>query len=424
VAESVVEPVPSIGVAIVFDRDIDAVTEADLRALVEDRTVENLTLEFKRQLNLSSDDDKREACKDVSALANTAGGRILYGLEEKQLANGARVAHGLQALSDRGVRDRLSNVLIAGIHPRPRFRIAEISAEDSGGYYLAVEVYPSYGGDLHMVTGYDEGRFYKRTDTGTYPMSEPEVREGYARIAASRVALETSFSKSYMDATSERSSARESVIVVPWYGTPHLVDPRESYGFKAWLRESAIKSSDIVTDLIEGNLKVYGRGFRAISSGGGHFLGVARSGVVHLASDVLPGDVQEMYSGVTLLHRLICVLEMSRYLLEAVGYFGPVRIFHVIRLPKPFELVAFSGVPVCEYGTIPYGTHEHVVYDFDFRQHGGKLNPAMQLLLDQVFNAGGLASCPWFGPDSEPTPELRTLVTRVPRSMIHEFLRL
>src|SRR6266702_803898 len=250
-------------------KNLDAIAEEDLRSLVTLGIAEGITLEFKQQLDLENKEEKREACKDVSALANTAGGRIVYGVVERK-SHGPGVAEALHPLSDSGLRDRLGNVLLSGIHPRPRFRSVEVPAA-AGGFYLVVEVYPSHAGDLHMVTGYDELRFYKRTDRGTYPMIEPEVREGYVRIAVSRMALDANLEKQVEEELRERSEARESIVVVPWYGSPSLVDPRQIGPLARWLRDGPLRDSDVVQHLVEPHLKVYSRGFRAVSAHGAHY---------------------------------------------------------------------------------------------------------------------------------------------------------
>ena len=62
------------------------------RKLLQDllrQTDETTTLDFKREIKLSSDKDKNEFAKDVSAFANTKGGYIVYGKEDP--AEGGRI---------------------------------------------------------------------------------------------------------------------------------------------------------------------------------------------------------------------------------------------------------------------------------------------------------------------------------------------
>lgn len=61
---------------------IEKITEADLQLLVTEGRREDSQLEFKLTLPGSSDDEKREFLKDVSAMANSQGGDIIYGIKE------------------------------------------------------------------------------------------------------------------------------------------------------------------------------------------------------------------------------------------------------------------------------------------------------------------------------------------------------
>jgi predicted HTH transcriptional regulator len=59
-------------------------TKSDLQRLVDDEIPESLTLDYKKSPALAKDSASRdELCKDVSAFANSAGGRIIYGIPEK-----------------------------------------------------------------------------------------------------------------------------------------------------------------------------------------------------------------------------------------------------------------------------------------------------------------------------------------------------
>ena len=53
---------------------------SDFEALVANAVAESATLEFKRSLFGNNDADKREFLADVSALANSAGGDLIFGI--------------------------------------------------------------------------------------------------------------------------------------------------------------------------------------------------------------------------------------------------------------------------------------------------------------------------------------------------------
>ncbi len=203
---------------------LSELNEAHLLDLGASQIPESISLEFKRQLDLSSPKEKAEAAKDVSALANTIGGQILYGVDEVTLADGSTVASSLCPLTDGTLKSRLEDVLLASIHPRPQLRLRDVPV--AGGHVLVVEVYPGLAGDLYMVTGFKEYRFYLRSEQRTAPMTEPEVRERYARIAASRQALERSQQRSIAAEFKRARKREQSVLVIPWFGRRDLVNPR------------------------------------------------------------------------------------------------------------------------------------------------------------------------------------------------------
>ena len=157
-----------------FEVDIDGITEEHLNSLCQNQVEESLTLEFKRELDLSKTKEKAEAAKDVSAMANTAGGRILYGVAEKTLPDGSKVADSICPLTDAAIESRLADVLYSSIHSRPQFRRRRVPVRNATGFVLVLEVDRAYSGDLHMVTGFKEHRFYRRGEQRTVLMTEPE----------------------------------------------------------------------------------------------------------------------------------------------------------------------------------------------------------------------------------------------------------
>lgn len=88
----------------IFDKPLDALTEADIEALRERGVPEGPHLDYKRQLGAKggkSKDWKKELAKDVVAFANAYGGYLVYGVGEKR--GGRRRGGGDR---DRGPTDR------------------------------------------------------------------------------------------------------------------------------------------------------------------------------------------------------------------------------------------------------------------------------------------------------------------------------
>jgi predicted HTH transcriptional regulator len=77
---------------------------------------ETRTLDFKREIRLISDKDKFEFAKDISAFANTEGGNIVYGKEDK--SEGGR-AIGIDPQSYDA--DQMQQIITQRCNPPPIF---------------------------------------------------------------------------------------------------------------------------------------------------------------------------------------------------------------------------------------------------------------------------------------------------------------
>jgi predicted HTH transcriptional regulator len=71
-------------------RRLDQLDYPAIQVLVDRRTTEDLTLEFKRELYASGEKGCDELAKDVAAMANSAGGLILLGVDEDKQGQPAR----------------------------------------------------------------------------------------------------------------------------------------------------------------------------------------------------------------------------------------------------------------------------------------------------------------------------------------------
>jgi hypothetical protein len=150
-------------------------TEANVTSLVTAGAVEDFDLDFKEQLYGNGDSDKRALAGDVAAMANTAGGLIVIGVQEDNHARAA-AAPGLP-LSDDETR-RMTQIL-AMISPLPVFEIRAVpSAADPnhGFYFLAV----ARSSRAPHAVPFNQGlRYPKRNGSTIRYLSEPEVADAY-----------------------------------------------------------------------------------------------------------------------------------------------------------------------------------------------------------------------------------------------------
>jgi hypothetical protein len=148
--------------------------EADLQELCDERRRETQTLDFKGELHLDTDGQKREAERDALGMATGGGGVIVYGIAEVELADGAKAAGRLDAFRDGTLRDRLERVLDARGQPRLPFQLHPQVGLADGGFALVLEVF----GRRRPHQAHD-GRFYARRGMNVRPMTEAEVAEAY-----------------------------------------------------------------------------------------------------------------------------------------------------------------------------------------------------------------------------------------------------
>ncbi len=158
---------------------LDRVSADLLRKLCDDRCPESDTLDFKRELPGGLDKDKHELLKDVCSLANTDGGDLVYGVEEKAGAASALVP--LTGESADAARRRISQILDAGLEPRVQgLRLHHV--EVTGGYVLILRVPASFDGP-HCVRTNNNRRFVMRNGTSATDLTFDQLRAAFDRTA-------------------------------------------------------------------------------------------------------------------------------------------------------------------------------------------------------------------------------------------------
>jgi predicted HTH transcriptional regulator len=147
-----------------------------LMTLVSNQVAEAFDLDFKSELYGSSDRDKRDAATDIAALANTAGGLLILGIEEDDQAR-AHAAPGV-ALSDAEER-RIRQVVGSHVVPMPVMDVLRVDDPDSPGRGLMLIAVPRSPLAPHAVLVNEGLRYPKRNGATTRYLSEPEVANAY-----------------------------------------------------------------------------------------------------------------------------------------------------------------------------------------------------------------------------------------------------
>jgi hypothetical protein len=160
--------------------NFDDITEKDLNELVDIGVPEGLTIEYKRNFYGKSDSDKKEALKDTSSFANSFGGHLIIGIEERK-GIPTRIL-GLQGIDPDAEIQRLESLVRDGIEPRitgVKIRNIPIS---SGGSVIVIRI-PRSWNPPHRVSAKNINRFYVRNSSGVHEVSVEELRALFNRSA-------------------------------------------------------------------------------------------------------------------------------------------------------------------------------------------------------------------------------------------------
>jgi len=154
-------------------------TEIDIQNFIDQKIKENLTLDYKRIEKIKSDD----LSEHVSAFANSAGGLLILGIEEKNELP-ERITWGT---SKEYQKESLESRLFSTIYPKINgLKIISVSktTNPSEGIFL-IDI-PQ--GDNPPYMAWDK-RYYKRLNFQKVPMEGYEVADCFGRRRRSKLSM-------------------------------------------------------------------------------------------------------------------------------------------------------------------------------------------------------------------------------------------
>jgi hypothetical protein len=206
----------------------------EIQQLVDASAAERVDLEFKEVPWDKSDQGKREALKDITALANTRGGLLLLGIAENN--NAAQAIAPLTIELAESERSRINDLIHAGVEPR-LYGVAVEAVLVPGGAVLAVSV-PRSPSRPHRVTTNGSNRFWLRNSTGAYEANVMDLRGLFLQSAEVVERAERYHSDRMRvmregdivpNLSGDRSSIVLHVIPVDAFSGSTTVDPRRAY---------------------------------------------------------------------------------------------------------------------------------------------------------------------------------------------------
>ncbi len=150
-------------------------TESRLQNFITSEIEESLTLEYKAAEALDRNETKKkEITKDVSAMANSAGGIIVYGIREFNQENKRHLPERITPVDRRAFPREWLEQIIQGIRPRIDGIIIHSVNLSSSETDVAFVVEIPQSNTAHQASDH---RYYKRFNFQAVPMEDYEVRD-------------------------------------------------------------------------------------------------------------------------------------------------------------------------------------------------------------------------------------------------------
>ncbi|MCK5018430.1 MAG: ATP-binding protein, partial [Candidatus Peribacteraceae bacterium] len=156
-------------------KPLEDFTLEDMQQLVDDQISEVTSIEYKSALQVITGDEKREFLNDVSSFANTKGGYLIFGIEEK--GSMPTNVKGIKSEDPDAEIRRLDNLIRDKITPRiPGIYIKEIPVS-SGRYCIVLKIQQSWL-KPHMVD-MGSNKFFTRNSKGKHPLNYQEIKVAF-----------------------------------------------------------------------------------------------------------------------------------------------------------------------------------------------------------------------------------------------------
>ncbi len=164
----------------ILGKRADQLTSEDIKRLVENRVKETKTLDYKKELKLGQDKDRKEFLYDVTSMFNTEGGCLIYGIEECKDDKGQNTGipdsiTGIVVDNYDKLAQQIEDIVKGNTEPSiSRISLNHLIVEEMTVLVIGV----SKGLGLPtMVTFNQTNKFYRRRNSGKYAVDVYELNQ-------------------------------------------------------------------------------------------------------------------------------------------------------------------------------------------------------------------------------------------------------
>lgn len=164
----------------ILGKRADQLNTDDIKRLVQNQVKETKALDYKRELNLAQDKDRKEFLFDIASMFNTEGGCLIFGIEESKDHKGQNTGipksiTGIPVDNYDKLSQQIEDIIKGNTEPSIT-NIALNHLDVDGQSVLVVGISKGLGLPA-MVTFNETNKFYRRRNSGKYAVDVYELNQ-------------------------------------------------------------------------------------------------------------------------------------------------------------------------------------------------------------------------------------------------------